>query len=70
MTSYQIVPVEGDVVSPAPEDKRDDESKKTRQLISNGAEMEAPKIFKRRWFMLMLFVLVSTSNAFNWIQVK
>lgn len=26
------------------------------------------KVYTRRWFMLMIFVLYSASNAFQWIQ--
>lgn len=36
----------------------------------DSAENKAPqiKLYRRRWLMLLIFVLVSTSNAFQWIE--
>jgi len=37
-------------------------------LTTNGDSEEVFRVYKRRWLILALFVLYSSSNAFQWIQ--
>ncbi len=41
------------------------------RLTSSGNDASpkaATKVYRRRWLMLFIFVLVFTTNAFQWIQ--
>ena len=75
MTNYQIVPTRVDSPSVAQEKAADETEDETASsaLQKNGKNenLQNPpqiKVYRRRWAMLLIFVLVSTSNAFQWIQ--
>lgn len=74
MTNYQIVPTRVDSPSVAQEkaaDETEDETASALQKNGKNENLQNPpqiKVYRRRWAMLLIFVLVSTSNAFQWIQ--
>ncbi|KAI9556829.1 hypothetical protein GHT06_016621 [Daphnia sinensis] len=77
MTSYQIVPtVQPVAAGPERGPSKTDVSEETQKLNGDGAREELflsplppqTKVYRRRWLMLIIFVLVSMSSAFQWIQ--
>ncbi|XP_057374750.1 heme transporter FLVCR2-like [Daphnia carinata] len=73
MTSYQVVPTV-QPVSAGP--SKTDVSEETQKLNGDGAREDLflsplppqTKVYRRRWLMLVIFILVSMSSAFQWIQ--
>jgi hypothetical protein len=78
MTSYQVVPTIQpiSVVSPQRTPSKTDVGEEIQKLNPTGAREElclSPlpieiKVYRRRWLMLVIFILVSMSSAFQWIQ--
>lgn len=77
MTSYQIVPTVQPVsTGPQRGPNKTDVSEETQKLNGDGVREELflsplptqTKVYRRRWLMLVIFILVSMSSAFQWIQ--
>ncbi|XP_032786902.2 feline leukemia virus subgroup C receptor-related protein 2 isoform X1 [Daphnia magna] len=77
MTSYQIVPTVQPVsTGPQRGPSKTDVSEETQKLNGDGVREELflsplptqTKVYRRRWLMLVIFILVSMSSAFQWIQ--
>jgi len=65
MKSYQVAPA--GVVRCSP-DQMDTNDTKQMDVMLEAREPVQTKVYRRRWFMLAVFVLVSSINAFHWIQ--
>ncbi|XP_046438070.1 feline leukemia virus subgroup C receptor-related protein 2-like isoform X1 [Daphnia pulex] len=77
MTSYQVVPtVESLSAAPQRTPSKTEVGDETQKLNAAGAREELcfsplpiqTKVYRRRWLMLVIFLLVSMSSAFQWIQ--
>lgn len=77
MTSYQVVPTILPIsagLNRAP--SRVEMSEETQKLNPDGVRDDLypspvpiqTKVYRRRWLMLVIFILVSMSSAFQWIQ--
>ena len=77
MTTYKVVPTD----NPAPPELNRSSSRsevcEESQKLSGDELRNEPypsalpaqvKVYRRRWLMLLIFVLVSTLSAFQWIQ--
>lgn len=65
MKGYQVAPTGVDRCSPGQMDTNDD---KQMDVSTEAREPIQTKVYRRRWFMLAVFVAVSSINAFHWIQ--
>ena len=65
MKSYQVAPAGGVRCS---QDQMDTNDTKQMDVMLEAREPVQTKVYRRRWFMLAVFVLVSSINAFHWIQ--
>lgn len=63
MKTYQVVPAEEIPTVELAKNQTIDEQPKVENVQETGV-----KVYRRRWIMLTIFVLVSMSNAFQWIQ--
>ena len=78
MTSYQVVPTAqpvsaGSHRTPSKTDVNDESQKLNADgpVARDGPYPSPPiqtKVYRRRWLMLIIFILVSMSSAFQWIQ--
>lgn len=44
------------------------ESGSGKDVVPDPINLQPTKVYRRRWLMLLIFVFVSMSNAFQWIQ--
>jgi len=65
MKGYQVAPSGAVGCSPEQMDTNDT---KQMDVTSEFREPTQTQVYRRRWFMLAVFVLVSSINAFHWIQ--
>jgi FLVCR family feline leukemia virus subgroup C receptor-related protein len=76
MTSYQVVPTVQPSAAPQRTHSKTELDEETQKLNVAGAREELclsplptqTKVYRRRWLMLVIFILVSMSSAFQWIQ--
>jgi hypothetical protein len=67
MKTYQVVPTEGNELNKE-QDGQTQKAAENSNHVENLTAVPSTKIYRRRWLMLGIFVLVSMINAFQWIQ--
>ncbi len=78
MTSYQVVPTiqsvsTGSHRTPSRTDLNEECQKLNVDAVRDEPYSSPPapihtQVYRRRWLMLIIFILVSMSSAFQWIQ--